>query len=146
MPKCKTVAFTPLLYSLVKLVSHYNLPEGSCAGSRLQLMKQPHGMWIQRSESTNSGVTAGASSVRKKLSVSREELCAFAAWRTSTDVCERIGKGTLIHSDSICMMKWGEEDMNETNSQRSCSHSGMIFCFCIQRCHMCSLSQNAQLQ
>lgn len=67
---------------------HRRLPEGSCAGSRLQLMKQPHGMWIQRSDSMNNGVTAGASRVRKKLRVSRDELCVFSAWRTRTKVCE----------------------------------------------------------
>lgn len=66
----------------------HHLPEGSGVGSRLQLMKQPHGMWIQRSESMNNGVTAGASRVRKKLKVSREELRALIAWRTSTKVCE----------------------------------------------------------
>lgn len=63
-------------------------PEGSRLGSRLQLMKQPQGMWIQRSDSTKSGVTAGASRVRKKHRVSREELRAFSAWPTSTKVCE----------------------------------------------------------
>lgn len=63
-------------------------PEGSRLGSRLQLMKQPQGMWIQRSDSTKSGVTAGASRVRKKHRVSRDELRAFSAWRTSTEVCE----------------------------------------------------------
>lgn len=92
------------------------LPEGSCLGSRLQLMKQPHGMWIQRSDSTNNGVTAGASRVRKKLRVSRDELRAFSAWRTSTKVCEWrrwvvVVVGGLIHwgvSDLLCMRKWGD--------------------------------------
>lgn len=54
------------------------LPGGPRLGACLQLMKQPHGMWIQRSDSTNNGVTAGASSVRKKLRVSREELLALS--------------------------------------------------------------------
>lgn len=54
------------------------LPDDPCLGACLQLMKQPQGMWIQRSDSTNNGVTAGASRVRKKLRVSREELLAFS--------------------------------------------------------------------
>lgn len=85
---------------LVNFSTGTDLPEGSCVGSRLQLMKQPHGMWIQRSDSTNNGVAAGASRVRKKLKVSRDELRAFSAWRTSTKVCE-----------------WKEGEMNSLRSQ-----------------------------
>lgn len=53
--------------------------EVSCSWSRLQLMKQPQGRWIQRSDNMKRGVTAGASRVRKKLRVSREELWASSA-------------------------------------------------------------------
>lgn len=80
---------------------HHHLPEGSCLESRLQLMKQPHGMWIQRSESTNSGVTAGASRVRKKLKVSREELRAVTAWRMSTKVCKEEARGNEFIRETL---------------------------------------------
>lgn len=110
------------------------LPEGSCLGSRLQLMKQPHGMWIQRSDSTNNGVTAGASRVRKKLRVSRDELRVFSAWRTSTKVCEWRGwvvvVGGLIHwevSDSLCMRKWGEGGHIQMQSNYKDPSSRMCF-------------------
>lgn len=54
------------------------LPDGPRLSACLQLMKQPHGMWIQRSDNTNNGVTAGASRVRKKLRVSREEMLTLS--------------------------------------------------------------------
>lgn len=43
-------------------------------------------MWIQHLESTNNGVTAGASKVKKKLIVSRDELRTFTAWCTITKI------------------------------------------------------------
>lgn len=80
-------------------VAKFSLPACSCPGFCLQLMKQPHGMWIQRLDSTNNGVTAGASRVRKKLRVSRDELRTFSAWRTSTKVCG--GRGNCFHDSEI---------------------------------------------
>lgn len=84
-----------------------NLPEGSSAGFCLQLMKQPHGMWIQRSDSINRGVTAGASRVRKKLNVSREELRTFTACRISTKVWERTGEIEInLPGGQLFKMHW----------------------------------------
>lgn len=46
------------------ILSVYQPMESSELKPWRQLMKQPHGRWIQRSENTNTGVTAVESKVR----------------------------------------------------------------------------------
>lgn len=80
----KRLVCTHMFFSSLALYNHrgHSVPVGSRSVSCRQLMKHPHGRWIQRSESMNTGVTAGASRVRKKLTVStvsRYELRAFTA-------------------------------------------------------------------
>ena len=80
----ETSGVYPYVFQLTRpfTIRGHSLPVGSRSVSRGQLMKHPHGRWIQRSESMNTGVTAGASRVRKKLTVptaSRDGLCSFTA-------------------------------------------------------------------
>lgn len=49
-------------------------PEATAHASCLQLMMQPQGKWVQCFDKTNTGVTAVASRVSRKLSVSKGRL------------------------------------------------------------------------